>query len=166
MSTGMRLAPPLLKMEELMAQDRSTHRVRDVMTPNPQCVSERDSILDAARIMQSADTGVVPVVDGKKIIGMITDRDIVVRLIAEGKDVGKARVNEAMTKSVRKVDEDTPINEVVELMSNAQIRRVPVVNRNDEIVGIISMADIANSDVQTGKLGKAVEEISEGPGNN
>jgi CBS domain-containing protein len=149
-----------------MAQDRNNHRVRDVMTPDPQCVSESDTIMEAARIMQSADTGIVPVVDGKKIIGLITDRDIVVRLIAEGKDVQKARVNEVMTKSVRKVDEDSPISEVVELMSNAQIRRVPVVNNRDEIVGIVSMADLANSTTPTGKVGKAMEEISEGPGNN
>jgi len=150
-----------------MAQDRNNNRVSEVMTPNPQCVGGKDSIMDAARIMQSADTGVVPVVDGKKIIGMITDRDIVVRLIAEGKDVQKARVNEVMTKSVRKVNEDAPINEVVELMSNAQIRRVPVVNKNDEIVGIVSLADLATGGKpQTGKVGKTVEDISEGPGNN
>jgi CBS domain-containing protein len=146
---------------------RGNHRVRDVMTPDPQCVSEKDSVRDAARIMSSADTGAVPVVDdGNKIIGMITDRDIVVRLVAEGKDVANARVNEAMTKSVRKVAEDASINEVVELMSNAQIRRVPVVNKNDEIVGIVSLADLATDVNQPGKVGKAVEEISEGPGNN
>ena len=73
-----------------MANDR---HIRDVMTPNPVCVSEKDSIRDAARIMAREDTGVVPVVDGRKIIGMITDRDIVVRLIAEGKDLSSARVN-------------------------------------------------------------------------
>lgn len=143
------------------------NRVRDVMTPDPQCVRDGDSILDAARIMQSADTGVVPVIDGgKKIIGMITDRDIVVRLIAAGKDPQKSRVSEAMTKSVRKVDEDAKIDDVVELMSNAQIRRVPVVNRNDEIVGIVSLADLATGQTKSDKVGKTVEEISEGPGNN
>jgi len=149
-----------------MAQ--SNNQVRDVMTRDPQCVGERDSIVDAARIMQSADTGVVPVVDdGRKIVGMITDRDIVVRLIAEGKDVQKARVNDVMTKSVRKVNEDAAINDVVELMSNAQIRRVPVVDKNDQIVGIVSLADLAtNGKTQSGKVGKTVEEISEGPGNN
>jgi|SRR5436190_11120782 len=147
-----------------MAQN---NRVRDVMTPDPQCVRDSDSIMDAARIMQNADTGVVPVVDdGNKIIGMITDRDIVVRLIAAGKDPQKARVNEAMTKSVRKVDEDAKIDDVVELMSNAQIRRVPVVNRSNEIVGIVSLADLATGQTKTGKVGKTVEEISEGPGNN
>jgi CBS domain-containing protein len=140
--------------------------VREVMTRDPQCVSENDSIVDAARIMQSVDTGVVPVVDGKKIIGMITDRDIVVRLVAEGKDPSSAQVSEAMTTTVRKVDEDAPISEVVELMSNEQIRRVPVVNKNDELVGIVSLADLATNTKQPGKVGKAVEEISEGPGNN
>src|SRR4051794_28764044 len=149
-----------------MAQ--SNNRVRDVMTPDPQCVGEGDSIVEAARIMQSADTGIVPVIDdSRKIIGMITDRDIVVRLIAEGKDVQKARVNEVMTKSVRTVQEDAPISDVVDLMSNAQIRRVPVVNNKDQIVGIVSLADLATAGrTQTGRVGKTVEEISEGPGNN
>jgi CBS domain-containing protein len=146
-----------------MSQDQ---RVREVMTPDPQSVSEQDSVIDAARIMQRADTGVVPVVDGKKIVGMITDRDIVVRLVAEGKDLKQARVNEAMTKIVRKVSEDAPVDDVVELMSNAQIRRVPVVNKNDELVGIVSLADLATETRQTAKVGKTVEEISEGPGNN
>jgi CBS domain-containing protein len=147
-----------------MAQN---NRVRDVMTPDPQCVRDSDAIIDAARIMQNADTGVVPVVDGgNKIIGMITDRDIVVRLIAAGKDPQKARVNEAMTKSVRKVDQDAKIDEVVELMSNAQIRRVPVVNGDNEIVGIVSLADLATGQTKTDKVGKTVGEISEGPGNN
>jgi len=149
-----------------MPNTDSNRRARDVMTPNPQCVGEKDSIIDAARIMQSADTGAVPVVDGKKIIGMITDRDIVVRLVAAGKDPQKSRVDEAMTKSIRKVDEDAPVNEVVELMASAQIRRVPVVNKNQEIVGIVSLADLATGDTPTGKVGKTVEEISEGPGNN
>ena len=93
---------------------RGNNRVREVMTPDPQCVQQHDSITDAARIMKDADTGVVPVVEGKKIIGLITDRDIVVRLVAEGRDPSQMKVNEAMTKSVRKVDEDAPINEVVE----------------------------------------------------
>ena len=79
-----------------MASDKNRH-VRDVMTPNPECVSERDSIRDAARIMKDQDTGVVPVVDGKKVIGLITDRDIVVRGIAEGRDVSNASVNELMS---------------------------------------------------------------------
>src|SRR3990170_7577714 len=108
-----------------MAQNRN---IRDVMTPNPECVSEKDSIRDVARIMKDQDTGVVPVVDGKKIIGLITDRDIVVRGLAEGKNLETSRVTDVMTKSVRSVREDASVNEALELMSNAEIRRVPVVN--------------------------------------
>lgn len=148
-----------------MANDNSRH-VRDVMTANPECVSERDSIRDVARIMKEQDTGVVPVVDGKKIIGLITDRDIVVRGIAEGKDVSNVRVNEIMTKSVRSVKEDTPLSEVLDLMGNAEVRRVPVVNGNDELVGIVSLGDIATNTNKEGRVGKAVEEISEAPPNN
>lgn len=145
--------------------DKNRH-VRDVMTPNPECVSERDSIRDVARIMKDQDTGVVPVVDGKKIIGLITDRDIVVRGIAEGRDITNVRVNELMTKSVRTVKEDTPLNQVLDLMSNAEVRRVPVVNGNDELVGIVSLGDIATMSNQDGRVGQAVENISEAPPNN
>src|SRR5687767_5972042 len=139
-----------------MANENSRH-VRDVMTANPECVSDKDSIQDVARIMKDKDTGVVPVVDGKKIIGMITDRDIVVRGIAEGKNLADVRVNELMTKSVRSVREDASLNEALELMSSAEIRRVAVVNGNDELVGIVSLGDIASQGNQDGKVGKAVE---------
>lgn len=148
-----------------MAKGNNRH-VRDVMTPNPECVSDKDSIREVARIMKDQDTGVVPVVDGKRIIGLITDRDIVVRGIAEGRDVSTVKVNEIMTRSVRSVKEDTPLNEVLDLMSNAEIRRVPVVNGNDELVGIISLGDIAEKTGADNRVGKAVEDISQAPPNN
>ena len=155
-----------------MAQQRNeksgpgSRHIRDVMTTNPECVSEKDSIRDAARIMKDQDTGVVPVVDGKKIIGLITDRDIVVRGLAEGKNLETSRVTDVMTKSVRSVREDASVNEALELMSNAEIRRVPVVNGQNELVGILSLGDIAAQGNQDGRVGKAVEEISEAPPNN
>jgi CBS domain-containing protein len=147
-----------------MAQERN--QIRDVMTANPTTVTDTDSVLDVARIMRDQDTGVVPVVSGKKIIGLVTDRDIVVRAIAGGKDIRNARVNEVMTKQVRTVNEDASVGEVLEMMSGAQIRRVPVVNRNNELVGIVSMKDIAVETNQDSKLGKTVEDISKGPSNN
>ena len=146
-----------------MANDK---KIRDVMTTNPACVSAKDSIRDVANIMVREDTGVVPVVDGKKVIGMITDRDIVVRLVAQGKDPSSAKVNEAMTKNVRSVKEDSSVNDALQLMSTAQIRRVAVVNNNNEIVGIVSMKDIATESNDSGKVGKTVEKISEAPPNN
>jgi len=153
-----------------MAQERNENRksgqhVRDVMTRNPETVSSRDSIRDAARIMKDRDTGVVPVVDDKKVVGLVTDRDIVVRCIAEGRDVSGATVGDVMTKTVRSVKEDAPVDEVMQLMSNAQIRRVPVVDKNDVIVGIVSVADLTETG-QPSKLGKTMTEISEGSGNN
>lgn len=142
-----------------------SRHVRDLMTANPACVKEKDSILEAARIMKKEDTGVVPVVDGNHIIGMITDRDIVVRLVAEGKDLGKALVNEAMSKNVRKVREDATVDDVLNTMKGADVRRLPVVNERDEIVGIVSMGDISSAN-QDGKVGQAIQDISEARPNN
>jgi CBS-domain-containing membrane protein len=136
------------------------------MTPNPQSVSEKDTIREVARIMKDSDTGVVPVVDdGRKIIGLVTDRDIVVRGVAEGKDVENLRVNDIMTKSVRSVREDATINDALQLMSSADIRRVAVVNQNDELVGIVSIGDISTS-TSSGKVGQTLESISDAPPNN
>ncbi len=152
-----------------MAEQRSSEpqHVRDVMTKNPETVREKDSVLDAARIMRDQDTGIVPVIDdGRKIIGLVTDRDIVVRAVADGKDLKQCRVNEVMSKSVRSVHEDDSVRDVLNVMSGAQVRRVPVVNRNNELVGIVSMKDLATETNQTGKVGQAVENISEGRGNN
>ena len=148
-----------------MAQNQSK-RVRDIMTANPSTVSEKDTIRDAARIMADQDTGVVPVVNGKKIVGLITDRDIVVRLVAEGKDAGSANVREAMSSSVRSVRDDSSVDDVMKLMSSAQVRRIPVVDVNDELVGIISFGDIATGTNRDSKVGQAIEDISEGAPNN
>lgn len=146
--------------------NQNSRQVRDVMTANPETVSDKDSIRDVARIMKDADTGVVPVVDGRKIIGLITDRDIVVRGVAEGKDIENMRVNEIMTKSVRSVREDATVNDALEMMSSADIRRIAVVNQNDELVGIVSLGDISTNTNADGKVGKTVESISEAPPNN
>ena len=102
-----------------MAEQRKqeSQHVRDLMTSNPQTVREKDSVLDAARIMRDQDTGIVPVIDdGRKIIGLVTDRDIVVRAIAGGKDLNSCKVNEVMSKSVRSVHEDDSVRDVLEVV--------------------------------------------------
>lgn len=143
-----------------------SRQVRDVMTPNPRCATEKDSLMDVARIMRDQDTGVVPVVDdNNRIIGLVTDRDIVVRCIADGKNPNDAKVNEVMTKSIRKVKEDATINEVMTLMKGSEIRRVPVVDTNDKIVGIVSIGDIASAGDDR-KVGDAIQDISEAAPNN
>ncbi|PYQ25857.1 MAG: CBS domain-containing protein [Acidobacteria bacterium] len=150
-----------------MAQDRNSRHVRDVMTPNPESVSQDARVQEAARIMKEKDTGVVPVVDGnRKVVGLITDRDIVVRGLADGKDCANMSVKELMTKHVRSVREDEPVDKVLTLMSSAEVRRVPVVNNRDELVGIISLGDIAVETNKDGRVGKAIEDISQAPPNN
>lgn len=146
-----------------MANER---KIRDLMTPDPACVSEKDSIGDVAKIMAREDTGVVPVVDGKKVIGMVTDRDIVVRLVAEGKDPKQCRVDEAMTKSVRTIRDDASVDDALNLMGGANVRRAPVVNDRGELVGILSMGDISTGESAHGKVGKTMENISQAPPNN
>jgi CBS domain-containing protein len=142
-------------------------KARDVMTRNPTTVMETASLQDVARVMKESDTGVVPVCDdAKKVIGLVTDRDIVVRVIAEGKNVTQEKVSGVMTKGVKTVRENDSVDSVFRLMSDEQVRRVPVVNDQDEIVGIIAQADLATRLNKDRKLGQTVENISEGRANN
>lgn len=144
----------------------NSRQIRDVMTANPETVSEKDSLRDVARIMKDRDTGVVPVVDGRKIIGLITDRDIVVRGLAEGKNLESASISELMTKQVRTVRDDASVNDALDLMNSAEVRRVAVVNGNDELVGIVSLGDISINTDKDADVGKTVESISGAPPNN
>jgi CBS domain-containing protein len=138
--------------------------VRDLMTRDPQCVTERESLRDAARKMKSQDVGSLPVVqsDGdRKIIGMVTDRDIVVRVLADGRNPEDCVVRDAMSEHIISVHEDDPVDRVFQVMSENQVRRVPVLNQSEEIVGIVAQADIATQSKQQSKVAKTVEEISE-----
>jgi CBS domain-containing protein len=146
--------------------NQNSKQIRDVMTSNPECVNETNSLRDVARIMKDKDTGVVPVVNGRKIVGLITDRDIVVRGLAEGKNLENASVSELMTKQVRTVRDDASVNDALELMNSAEVRRVAVVNGNDELVGIVSLGDISIKSDKDTKVGKTVESISGAPPNN
>jgi len=138
-------------------------KASDVMTANPQTVNEKQTIREVARLMVDKDCGAVPVIgeNGRKVIGMITDRDIVVRLVAEGKDPSTSKVSDAMSRNARTIGEDMPLNQVLELMSKEQVRRVPVVDKNGELIGIVAIADIANQSRDEQKLGQAITNISE-----
>jgi CBS domain-containing protein len=131
-----------------MAQERNqksgggSRHARDVMTPDPATVSQKDSIREAARIMASEDTGVVPVVDGRKIIGIVTDRDIVVRCVADGADVRQAKVGDMCSSDLTTVRADAPIEEAARIMRDNALRRLPVVD-NGRPVGIVSLGDLA-----------------------
>ncbi len=132
---------------------------RDVMTRNPKTVTRQTSIREAAVVMRDENCGVVPVVDGAgRLEGILTDRDIVVRGLIDESTL--RRIQDVMTDDVSAVTEDEPLTSVLDLMGRKQIRRVPVVDRNDRLLGIISMADIANRADYDEDLQDAFERIS------
>ena len=133
--------------------------VRDVMTSNPRTVSPNDSIQVAARIMREEDCGVVPVVDNGRPVGIVTDRDIVIRAVADG--LGDKAVREIATTDLVFVKPDASTKEAEKLMSQRQIRRLPVVE-NDRLVGIVSLGDIAVKEGKDSRTGDTLENISEG----
>jgi CBS domain-containing protein len=134
--------------------------VRDVMTSNPRTVSPGDSIQVAARIMKEEDTGVVPVVDNGRPVGILTDRDIVIRAVADGGPCDRP-VREIATTELVFVKPDTSTREAEKIMSQRQIRRLPVVE-NDRLVGIVSLGDIAVKEGKDSRTGDTLENISEG----
>jgi CBS domain-containing protein len=134
--------------------------IREVMTPNPQCVAPGDSVQNAARIMRDCDTGAVPVVDNGRPVGIVTDRDIVVRLVADGGQLNRP-VSEIVTGDVVCASPDMSTHEAANLMSEHQVRRLPVVE-NDRIVGIVSLGDLAVKEAKDKRVGDTLEHISEG----
>jgi len=133
--------------------------IRDVMTPNPTCVSPDDSIQSAARIMRDQDTGVVPVVENGRPVGIVTDRDIVVRAVAEDQ-LGRP-VRDIVTANIVAARPDMSTREAAELMGEHQVRRLPVVE-NDHLVGIVSIGDLAVKEGRDSRVGDALQHISEG----
>lgn len=134
---------------------------REIMTRNPRAAHPDSSIREVAQIMRDENTGIVPVVDEEeRLQGIVTDRDIVMRSIPEGKDPTAMWARDLMTEDVDAVTPDESVHEVVRLMGDRQIRRVPVVDRDDKLVGIISMADVALRADYDIELQNALEEIS------
>ena len=137
-------------------------KVRDAMTSRPFCVSPDTPITEAAQVMEKEDIGAIPVLDGEQLDGMVTDRDIVIRAIAKGKDPSGMPVREVLSRDVVTVRADTKLSDAVELMSIHQVRRLPVVDDENRLVGVITQADIA-LDAKEKTSGQMVEEISKQP---
>jgi CBS domain-containing protein len=133
--------------------------VREVMTSNPRTVDADSDVASAAKLLKEEDVGVVPVVEGDQAIGVLTDRDIVVKVVAEGKDPQTTKARDVASKNVVTVDPQQDLDEALRLMAEHQVRRLPVVEEDGKIVGIVAQADVARhtDDAKTGEL---VEEIS------
>jgi CBS domain-containing protein len=120
--------------------------VSDVMTRGVRTMSPTDTVAHAAQAMDELNVGVIPVCDGDKLVGMVTDRDIVVRGVAQERDIRTTKLADVMSINVRCAKEDQDVDEVLGEMADSQIRRMPVVDQQQRVVGIVSLGDIADKD--------------------
>jgi len=130
--------------------------VSDVMDRAARVANPEDTVQQAARLMRDSDTGVLPVGEGDRLVGMVTDRDVAVRLIAEGRDPARTKVREVMTPDVRYVFDDESLGNVAENMAEQQVRRLPVVNRAKRLVGVVSLSDLSGKAHQATVAGWAL----------
>ncbi len=142
---------------------KSRIRCRDIMTSSVKTATRGQSLREAALMMRDGDVGSVPVVENGKLVGIVTDRDIVIRSIADGDDVSSS-VEKAMTTDIFSVKPDDFVFEAIRLMGDKQVRRVPVVDEGGNLAGIIAMADIALEMEDQTEIAEALEEISSGSG--
>jgi len=117
-------------------------KVSDKMTRNVRLANPDDTLQQAARVMAECDAGALPVQEGDRLIGMITDRDIAVRGVAQGKGID-AKIRDVMTEDVKYCFDDEDLDQVARNMGEQQVRRLPVVNRDKRLVGILSLGDVA-----------------------
>ncbi|MES2205929.1 MAG: CBS domain-containing protein [Pseudomonadota bacterium] len=117
--------------------------ISEIMSTDVKVLKPDNSLQTAAQLMSELNVGGIPVCDGDKLIGMVTDRDIAIRGVAYGKDINKTTIKEVMSSDVHWCFDDQQIEEVSEKMSDIQIRRIPVMNRQKKLVGIVSLGDIA-----------------------
>lgn len=136
-------------------------KCREIMTANVTTATREMTLRDVARLLREGDMGSVPVVEGGRLVGIVTDRDIVVRAIAEGKGP-ETPVAEAMTTEIFSVRPDDFAFEAVRLMGDKQVRRIPVVEADGSLAGIISMADVALEMEDEREIAETLEEISSG----
>jgi CBS domain-containing protein len=134
--------------------------IRDLMTDKPCSIDADKSVAYAAKMMRDEDVGLAPIVEGDRLVGTLTDRDIAVRVVAEGRDPEATTAREVASTDVVTVDPDQDLDEALRLMARHQIRRLPVAEEDGRLVGIVAQADVARhgDDKQTGQV---VEQISQ-----
>ena len=134
-------------------------KIREVMTSKPCSIDAAKSVANAAKMMRDEDVGLAPIVEGDRLVGVLTDRDIAVRVVAEGRDPEQVKVTEVASGDVVTLDPQQDLDEALRLMARHQVRRLPVVEEDGRLVGVVAQADVAKEadDKQTGKV---VEQIS------
>src|SRR3954470_5993552 len=133
--------------------------IQDVMTQNPCAIDANQPVSYAAKMMKDEDVGLAPVVEGDRLVGTLTDRDITVRVVAENKDPQIVKVREVASTDVVTVDPQQDLDEALKLMAQHQVRRLPVVEEDGRLVGVVAQADVAE-EAKPKKVGELVEDIS------
>jgi CBS domain-containing protein len=137
-------------------------KVREVMSARPRAVSPDTSVQEVAELMEQEDVGSLPVLEGDRLQGIVTDRDIAIRAVAKGKDPRGMPVREITTRELVTVGPDDDLAEALKLMATYQVRRIPVVDDDERLVGVVAQADIA-LEAKEKAVGEMVEEISRAP---
>jgi CBS domain-containing protein len=140
-------------------------KVGDVMTTRPRAVTPQTPLTEVAEVMKSDDVGSVPVVEGERLVGIVTDRDIVVRAIAQGKDPRGMPVSEVSTRELVTVGPDDDLSAALELMARYQVRRLAVTGKDERLVGVVSQADVARQakEKDTGEVVQSISREPQGP---
>jgi CBS domain-containing protein len=136
-------------------------QVKNVMTRGAECINPDASVKEAAEKMKALDVGALPICDNDRLAGMITDRDITVRAVAEGRDPSQCKVRDVMSEGIHFCFEDADAEEAARIMRDNQVRRLAVLNRDKRLVGIVSLGDLAVETHDQHLAGKTLEEISE-----
>jgi CBS domain-containing protein len=136
-------------------------QLRDVMTRDIQEIPPEATLKKAAETMRSLDVGALPVCENNRVIGMLTDRDIAMRAVAEGRDPNQTKVRDAMTGQLVYCYEDDTVENAAKLMEEKQIRRLPVMDRNQRLCGIVSLGDLATRNRDDRLSGEVLERVSE-----
>ena len=135
----------------------------EIMTKDPEYCLPSDPVVKAAQLMKSEDVGPIPIVDdkdGKKLAGIVTDRDLAIKVVAEARDPKTTPIKQVMTDDVVTCKENDDVEKALKLMQDHQVRRIPVVDNGDHLLGIIAQADVANRLGSSRTTGKIVQEIS------
>ena len=134
--------------------------IRDVMTSKVCSIDVDKPVAYAAKMMRDEDVGLAPIVEGERLVGTLTDRDIAIRVVAEGRDPNSTRVSEVASTDLVTIDPEQNLDEALRLMAQHQVRRIPVVEEDGRLVGVVAQADVARQ-ADDRKTGEVVERISQ-----
>ncbi len=135
------------------------HQIRDLMTQKPCAIDAEKPVAYAAKMMRDEDVGLAPIVQGDRLVGTLTDRDIAIRVVAEGRDPESTKVRDVASTDLVTIDPAQSLDEALRLMAQHQVRRLPVVEEDGRLVGVLAQADVARHG-EDSETGQVVEQIS------